>query len=483
MSEPRSAAMAAQIEEKQPQQGLEESGSHPGVPDAFICVISGTGQMMKDPYMTEAGHSYEGAEIKKWLATHDTDPATNQKLKQPYILMPNTGLKKAMAAYDELALENQALKYKVAALEGDAEAQYNLGKCYLEGKGVKRNPELAFMWAEKSATQGNAKGLNTLGYCYQRNIGVKPDEDNARKAFELYAKSAELGCVNAQSNLGLCLFNGRGTTIDYDAALQNFNKAAIQGSQSAQCSLSNCYRLGKGTQIDHAEANIWARKAAEQGHMCAAFDLGVSYDIGRGVAAIDREEAAKWYQIAADKGHADAQFNLGKMYIDNYFTDVPNYFEIGFSYLLKAANQGQVNAQIDLTSYYEKLPVGGKQNMDKAFEWAKKSVEKERVPEAYYNLAYIYEVHKKDLVRAIDWYKKCAELGFEKASKALKRLGVPAISAPKQNGLFGQTAPSPLANPSANAASPAEAKDSEQRSSITRRPSLSPHSDDELIYV
>ena len=46
------------------------------------------------------------------------------------------------------------MRYTKAAKQGDAEAQYNLGMCYGQGKGVKQDVQKAVEWYTKAAEQG-----------------------------------------------------------------------------------------------------------------------------------------------------------------------------------------------------------------------------------------------------------------------------------------------------------------------------------------
>ena len=41
---------------------------------------------------------------------------------------------------------------------GNADAQYQIGKCYAYGIGADKNAEKAFMYSQKSANQGYAAG-------------------------------------------------------------------------------------------------------------------------------------------------------------------------------------------------------------------------------------------------------------------------------------------------------------------------------------
>ena len=49
-----------------------------------------------------------------------------------------------------------------AALQGVPRAQFNLGMCYIGGKGVKADTKQAAEWIVKAARQGDEKALNVL---------------------------------------------------------------------------------------------------------------------------------------------------------------------------------------------------------------------------------------------------------------------------------------------------------------------------------
>ena len=55
--------------------------------------------------------------------------------------------------------------YKLAADQGNEEAQYKLGNCYYNGNGVDKNIEEAVKWYKLAAEQGHAKARNALDSC------------------------------------------------------------------------------------------------------------------------------------------------------------------------------------------------------------------------------------------------------------------------------------------------------------------------------
>ncbi len=44
------------------------------MPNHFFCPI--TLEVMRDPYITPSGHSYEGRALQQWIAQHGSDPQT-----------------------------------------------------------------------------------------------------------------------------------------------------------------------------------------------------------------------------------------------------------------------------------------------------------------------------------------------------------------------------------------------------------------------
>lgn len=49
-----------------------------------------------------------------------------------------------------------------AARQGDAAAQYMIGKMYLEGQGVSKDEQQALTWLKKAAAQGNKEAISIL---------------------------------------------------------------------------------------------------------------------------------------------------------------------------------------------------------------------------------------------------------------------------------------------------------------------------------
>ena len=83
------------------------------------------------------------------------------------------------------------------AEQGDATAQYNLGKMYDEGRGVAQDYYEAVKWYRLSAEQGDAAGQYNLGLMYEYGRGVPQDYTQAMRC---YRQAADQGHKRAIAN-------------------------------------------------------------------------------------------------------------------------------------------------------------------------------------------------------------------------------------------------------------------------------------------
>jgi TPR repeat protein len=188
-----------------------------------------------------------------------------------------------------------------------------------------------------AADQGQADAQFNLGGQYVNGEGVPQDAFTQEAAG--YRKAAEQGDADAQFNLGRLYHKGRGVPQDDTQSAFWFRKAAEQGNADAQYLLGLTYALGEDVPQDDTQAAAWYRKAAEQGVVRAQFNLGLLYKDGRGVPQ-DDAQAVFWYRKAAEQGDAEAQFLLGLSYYLGL--GVPqDYLEAYF--LLDLAIAGELN--------------------------------------------------------------------------------------------------------------------------------------------
>jgi TPR repeat protein len=97
---------------------------------------------------------------------------------------------------------------------------------YDDGRGVAQDHVEAVKWHRLAAAQGNALGQSNLGRAYATGQGVTQDDVEAVKWFRLAAvQEHTLG----QFNLGTMYYNGRGVPQDYARAYLWLNLAGRAG--------------------------------------------------------------------------------------------------------------------------------------------------------------------------------------------------------------------------------------------------------------
>ena len=182
--------------------------------------------------------------------------------------------------------------------------------------------DTAATYFSRAVQQGNPEAMFWLGKCFLDGTGVPED---AEKAVSYFRNAEEAGYfIDAQTqyDVGKCFFSGDGVSQDAAEAVKWFRKAATQGHAEAQIALAECCFAGGGVAQDYAEAVKWFRKAGERlktaelfmnahnGKAEAQFKLAQAYEKGDGVKK-DYTEAVKWYRKAAEQGHAGAKETLG----------------------------------------------------------------------------------------------------------------------------------------------------------------------------
>ena len=258
-----------------------------------------------------------------------------------------------MPAYCQTATPIPVPELTHQAQSGDAQAQFELGRAYEDGKGVAQDDAQAVEWFRKSAEQGNAQAQNSLGVMYALGRGVQHDKE---EAVRWYKKAAKQGMAGALYNVAISYYNGEGVGEDITAAYAWMTLAESKGDPqaaealkrmagelraglsvskfqlarmyetgeeipqdparaidlyrqiaagdrdfrngAAQFRLCQMYANGEGVAKDFAQAKSWCRLAAKQGNSSAYLVLGVAAERGLG-GPINLKEASDWYEDAA----------------------------------------------------------------------------------------------------------------------------------------------------------------------------------------
>jgi TPR repeat protein len=174
-----------------------------------------------------------------------------------------------------------------------------------EGLGAYDRAEYATALKELTppAEEGNAKAQYRLGKMFNLGQGLPPDKKEAAKWFHL---AAQQGLAEAQGALGYLCLVGEGVSQNSELALEWTRKAAAQGDATAQFNLSVMYGERFGIKKSPAESLKWLRMAADQRHVEALNTLGALYEKGKDGSRRNLVFAYALFAASAAKGDATA---------------------------------------------------------------------------------------------------------------------------------------------------------------------------------
>jgi TPR repeat protein len=116
-----------------------------------------------------------------------------------------------IAAYQRGDYATAISELEKAARAGDAQAYYNLGVAYAEGKAAARDPAKAASLYQQGAGKGSVLAAYNLAQAYRKGEGVAQDYGHAAKWYEFAAKR---GDYHAGNELGLLYVEGKGVKRD-----------------------------------------------------------------------------------------------------------------------------------------------------------------------------------------------------------------------------------------------------------------------------
>ncbi len=226
----------------------------------------------------------------------------------------------------------------MAATQGFAKAQLNLGKYYAEGIGTAQDSDQAMKWYREAAKQGNAKAQFNLALMLMGAVAVEQSDTEALGWLKL---AAEQNYPQAQMLLATSYLRGLGVSPDRGTALAWLKRASDGGYAKAQYRLARMlatgqveqvenfntvhelymaagesgyakaqYRLGRQVfepkELSAKEALRWLKRAAKGNHVAAQYYLGACYSKGL-ATEVDRQAAYQWFSIAARNGYTKAK--------------------------------------------------------------------------------------------------------------------------------------------------------------------------------
>jgi len=225
-------------------------------------------------------------------------------------------------------------------LEETAEADFQRGLDYANGRGVTRDYLEAERWYRSSAEAGHAEAQKSLGLLYATGRGVREDKIEAAKWL---GRAASEGNSSASLVSGLLALSQERPVKSTPAA--SISDAAV--SRSATEGHSSLYKQlmnrGSGT-VTNASSPAAEPQAVLDPQ--SQFEKGLRYASGDGVEQ-SSTESAKWYRLAADAGHVEAQKRLGFLYatgkgVGQDYAEAEKWFR-------KAAENGAIGAALTKT--------------------------------------------------------------------------------------------------------------------------------------
>ncbi|MCH9026725.1 MAG: SEL1-like repeat protein, partial [Proteobacteria bacterium] len=207
-----------------------------------------------------------------------------------------------------LAETESLTKYRALAKQGDANAEFNIGLIYYEGRSASEEG----IWVEaigESIRQGSRGSILDTEWLADKiwdKVVGKKSPDPIEQAEQAWAKMDSSKKRAAQRDSGLKALRDKIQRKNYKNAAKWFGLAAKHGDAEGQYYFGVLYNRGEGVKKNDATAVQWYKKAAEQGNLNAQSLLGDSYVFGVGVEEND-QTAAEWYRLAAAQGDPVAQ--------------------------------------------------------------------------------------------------------------------------------------------------------------------------------
>ena len=153
--------------------------------------------------------------------------------------------------------------FKIAAKQNHTPSIVVLGMLYKKKKpfGFKTDHKKAFEYFKKAALLSDKEGMYELGCCYHQGIGVKK---NIAESLIWLNKAAGLGDRQSQLYLGNLYYCGKDVIQDYKKAFELFSKTTDY--LVSEYMLGKMYYFGEGVKKDLAVAKKWMEKASKHGY-------------------------------------------------------------------------------------------------------------------------------------------------------------------------------------------------------------------------
>src|SRR5579871_901896 len=206
---------------------------------------------------------------------------------------PSAALRRAHRLTEQGNVKQAFPLFTRAARAGIAEAEFRVGRCYLEGAGVPHSRTEGARWLERAANQGYVEAqaqLATLSIHGMLSPGGTAERPVSGSAANLFAGNTAI-------------------QADFETGIKWARKAASAGSADGQAVLGYILTSGPEHLRDLDEAHQWYERSAAGG--CPQGALGYALSLAR--TATDQAgqaQVAGYLQQAADAGLPTALYLL-----------------------------------------------------------------------------------------------------------------------------------------------------------------------------
>ncbi len=310
----------------------------------------------------------------------------------------------------------------------ERDTMLELRNMYQEWKKQTYIPDL-----EKKAHAGDELSQYRYAFTFLKKGHGTYDQDKAIYWFE---KSGDNGYLDGYHKIAYGLDNGTfgfDTNYDPDKILveKYYRKAADKGFAKSQNNLAILLMNKYGENADLEEVQKLRISSAEGGDLYGIHNLGTVYMYGKNGFEKDLEKALYWFEKAYYRDYQPVRMlaNMAWIYAQRKGPDY-NSRKAGLFYW-KAARRGNTYAMKHVADAFWYKYYGYPRDRDKAMEWYVKAAEGgyEKAQEA---LGHIYkdkmerttdpERKEKYRTKAITWFEKSAEQGNAEATTLLNKL-------------------------------------------------------------
>ncbi|WP_258094213.1 tetratricopeptide repeat protein [Salipiger pentaromativorans] len=152
--------------------------------------------------------------------------------------------------------------FQTLADRDDPTAWFWLAVMQANGDGMPTDKAQGVRFCQRAAELGNIQAMTNLGVSYVQGEGVAADPETGLRWL---CRAADAGDTGAQFNAATLLSAGKLVEKDLPRAVDYYRMAAEAGYFPAQARLGFCYRNGSGTARDRRKAFLWLTLAAQHG--------------------------------------------------------------------------------------------------------------------------------------------------------------------------------------------------------------------------